>query len=226
MNTEEKIRIPNTQITLQTLKGYFEEESSESMRPLIEGYIIKSFQDGLLASENLIELKFSEDYYEYAGFTFENNIVEVLFWNYFNKRVPKLHFLTTYKEMVRHPKILEISNGLEKGPMIDSFLAYLDCRVSLIPMMSYPFTIEIIQDSKLLFRFDAGTMIPVKKNFFIPEGSGVIRIKKKYLNQEKEFQFKIPGGVTLRIGASLDIDTYLSSKIFYKMNKNEYEEGF
>ena len=227
MNTkEEKIKIPNTKITLQTLKGYFEEQSSEHLRPLIEGYIIKSFQDGLLATENLIELKFSDYYYEYVGFSFENNVVEVLFWNYFNKRVPKLHFLTTYKEILRHPKIFEFSNELEKGPMIDSFLAYLDCKVGLLPMMSYPFTIEIVQDSKLLLRFDAGTMIPVKKDFFIPEGSGVIRIKKRYLNQEKEFQFKIPGGVSLKIGASLDIDTFLSSKIYYKINKNEYEKSF
>ncbi len=110
--------------------------------------------------------------------------------------------------------------------MIDSLLTYYKGKLNLLSLMSYPFKIEIIHDSKVQFTFEAGTTIPTKKDFFIDEGSGVLRIRKIYLNEEKEHKVIIPGGLNHHIPASLDIDCSLSPKIILSIDQKTIEEGF
>lgn len=220
----ENFKLPGCNCEFRSIRDFFLNSTIGPSRPIIEGFIIKAFQDGVLAKENVFEIEFSKDYFEYVGFSYDDGVVEVLFMNYFTKRTPKMHFLSTHKDKLRHPKLFEFSFNESLGAISDSLLSFFKGKIlNLLTLFCYPFSIEVSQDAKPIFTFDSGETIPTKKTFYIPEGSGILRLKKTYLGDERVTKITAIKNLGRPISGDLDIDCSYCERLILMYEKGNKE---
>ncbi len=151
----------------------------KGLRALIDCHILNKQRNSELAKQNIFEVAYSDNYFEYIGFEFEGGVIEVFFVEYFSKRVPKLYFLQKYAGLLRFPKMFEIDHKKEIGAALDAINAFWSGEEKNFLILNVlPFTLEIKIGEQRILVADHKTTIPFHQYYVVESFKGSLTIEK------------------------------------------------